>query len=94
MTVLTIKYTKKMKSDVKRIVKRGKDVSRLTVTLDLLAANEKMPERYHDHPLKGDMQGYRECHIEPDWLLIYQIKDDELFLLASGTGTHSDLFDE
>ena len=83
-----------MKRDVKRIVKRGKDISKLTATLDLLATRGLMPERYKDHPLKGDMQGYRECHIEPDWLLIYQIIDDELILLASGTGTHSDLFDE
>ena len=83
-----------MKRDVKRMVKRGKDISKLSVTLDLLAARRQMPERYQDHPLKGDMQGYRECHIEPDWLLIYQINDNELVLIASGTGTHSDLFNE
>ena len=82
-----------MKRDVKRIVKRGKDISKLTFTLDLLAAKGPIPEKYQDHPLKGNMRGYRECHIEPDWLLIYQIKDDALILLASGTGTHSDLFE-
>ena len=92
--MLTIKYTNKMKRDVRRIAKRGKDISKLTVILDLLAVKGEVPERYQDHPLKGDMLGYRECHIEPDWLLIYKIKDDELILLASGTGTHSDLFEE
>jgi len=83
-----------MKRDVKRTVKRGKDISKLTVALDLLAARKQMPEKYQDHPLKGDMLGYRECHIEPDWLLIYKIIDNELILLASGTGTHSDLFEK
>ena len=92
--MLKIKYTNKMKRDVKRVSKRGKDLSKLTSTLDLLAMGMPMPEKYHDHTLKGDLKGYRECHIEPDWLLVYQIIDDALILLASGTGTHSDLFDE
>jgi mRNA interferase YafQ len=60
----------------------------------MLAARQSMPEKYRDHQLKGKMKEYRECHIEPDWLLIYQIFEDELILSASGTGTHSDLFDE
>ena len=92
--MLEIKYTNKMKHDVKRENKRGRDISKLTAALDLLASGVQMPEKYQDHPLKGEMHGYRECHIEPDWLLIYQIVHDELVLLASGTGTHSDLFDE
>jgi mRNA interferase YafQ len=53
-----------------------------------------MPKRHADHPLRGELQGYRECHIEPDWLFIYQIIEDGLILLAAGTGTHFDLFDE
>ena len=92
--MLSIKYTNKMKRDVKRITKRGKDISKLVVVLDLLINGGQMPEKYQDHPLKGEMQEYRECHIESDWLLIYKIIDDELILLASGTGTHSDLFDD
>jgi mRNA interferase YafQ len=92
--MLAIKYTNKMKRDVKRVVKRGKDISKLINVLNLLATREQLPERNQDHPLKGELHEYRECHIEPDWLLIYQINDDELILLASGTGTHSDLFDE
>jgi mRNA interferase YafQ len=82
-----------MKRDVKRMQKRGKDLAKLIAVLDLLATGLPMPEQYRDHPLKGDMRCYRECHIEPDWLLVYQIVHDELILLAAGTGTHSDLFE-
>ncbi len=92
--MLSIIYTNKMKRDVKRMCKRGKDPSKLTAALTLLASRQQMPERYRDHPLKGEMQGYRECHIEPDWLLVYAIFEDRLVLLAAGAGTHSDLFDE
>jgi len=92
--MLTIVYTSKMKRDVKREKKRGKDLSKLTVALDLLASGKPMPEKYRDHPLKGEMRGYRECHLESDWLLVYQIIQSKLVLLASGTGTHVDLFDE
>ena len=92
--MLSIVYTNRMKRDVKRMRKRGKDIEKLTIVLDLLASGESMPEKYKDHPLRGELQGYRECHIEPDWLLIYRIIQDELILLVAGTGTHSDLFDE
>jgi len=92
--MLAIKYTAKMKRDVKRVLKRGKDISKLTSTLALLATQRQMPEQYKDHPLRGEMHGYRECHIEPDWLIVYQIQQNELILLASGTGTHSDLYEE
>ena len=90
--MLSIVYTNQMKRDVKRMSKRGKDISKMTVVIDLLASREPMPEMYRDHALIGDMKEYRECHIEPNWLLIYQIFEDELILSASGTGTHSDLF--
>ena len=92
--MLSIKYTNKMKHDMKRMSKCGKDIFKMATALDLLASGEQMPEKYRDHPLRGDMQGYRECHIEPDWLLIYKIDNDQLILLASGTGAHADLFDE
>jgi mRNA interferase YafQ len=81
-----------MKTGVRLMEKRGKDISKLIAALDLLASQQTMPENYHDHPLKGDMLGYRECHIEPNWLLVYRVYEDRLLLLASGTGTHSDLF--
>ncbi|MCL2149677.1 MAG: type II toxin-antitoxin system YafQ family toxin [Dehalococcoidia bacterium] len=92
--MLKIKFTNKMIRDVKRMIKRGKDVSRLTVTLDMLASQIKMPQKYNDHALKGEMIGFRECHIEPNWLLIYRVDKEELILLATGTGSHADLFDE
>ena len=72
--------------------KRGKDMSKLTDVLNLLAAGKLLPPNFKDHQLTGDMKDFRECHIEPDWLLIYQFHDDVLTLTATGTGTHSDLF--
>ena len=91
--MLEIVYTTKMKRDVKRMQKRGKDMSKLTAVLDILASESPMPEQCNDHLLKVEMQGYRECHIEPDLLLVYQVLQDTLILLAAGTGTHSDLFE-
>ena len=88
-----IVYTNKMKRDIKRVRKRGKDVNKLTKILSLLALRHPLPEVYNDHQLKGPLKEYRECHIEPDWLLLYQIIDKELILYATGTGTHSDLFE-
>jgi len=83
-----------MKRDVRLMKKRGKDIAKLTAALNLLAKRIPMPERYRDHRLTGNLKDFRECHIEPDWLLIYQILEDRLVLSASGTGTHSDLFSE
>ena len=81
-----------MKRDAKRMSKRGKDMSKLTDILDILAGQQPIPEHYLDHQLKGELKDFRECHIEPDWLLIYQIFKDTLILSATGTGTHSDLY--
>ena len=67
-------------------------MSKLAATLNLLASQKPMPERYFDHQLTGNLRDFRECHIEPDWLLVYQIFEDTLILSATGTGTHSDLF--
>jgi len=90
--MLSIRYTKDMKQDVKRAIKRGKDVSKLEIVLDLLANMRKLPAKYKNHKLSGIYSGCFECHIEPDWLLIYKILDDEMVLIAVATGTHSDLF--
>ncbi len=90
---LNIHYSLKMKRDVKLMVKRGKDVSKLIAVLDLLSLREKLPAKHKDHQLKGKLKDFRECHIEPDWLLMYQIYEDELILSATRTGSHSDLFD-
>ena len=89
-----IVYTNRMKRDVRRAKKRGKNISKLVETLELLQSGESMPEQYHDHQLGGKLKDFRECHIEPDWLLIYQIFENVLILSAVATGTHSDLFGE
>ena len=85
-------YTKRMKKDVRLLKKRGKDTSKLVYVLDLLKAGEPLPEKYRDHQLEGSLNDFRECHIENDWLLVYQIDKGELILFATATGTHSDIF--
>jgi len=80
----------RFKRDLKRMEKRGNDMRKLYQLITLLQAQQVLPVRYRDHPLKGDYQGLRDAHIEPDWLLIYQITGAELLL--SRTGSHADLF--
>lgn len=88
----TVKPTTKFQRDLKRIQKRGYDISLLTDVIKKLAAGEQLPERNKDHSLSGDYVGCRECHVTPDWLLIYEIVDETLVLYLTRTGTHSDLF--
>jgi mRNA interferase YafQ len=76
--------------DVKLAQRRRKDISKLRELILLLAEGQSLPPRYKDHPLSGDWSHYRDCHIESDWLLIYKIEGDDLYLVR--TGTHSDLF--
>jgi mRNA interferase YafQ len=90
--MLTIKYQKAFRRDYKRIVRRGYDVRLMEQVIDILAAGEELPEKYQDHLLIGDYAGCRECHITPNWLLVYEIKNEELILCLTRTGTHSDLF--
>ena len=90
--MLTIKYHTMFKKDFKRIKKRGYDISRLEKIVELLANEVPLPEQFKDHNLSGNYNGFRECHIAPDWLLIYQDNNNELILVLSGTGSHSDLF--
>lgn len=90
--MLKIKYLTSFKRDYKRIVRRGYDIHRLETVIGLLAEQKPLPEKYRDHSLAGDYAGCRECHITPDWLLIYEIYEDELILYLTRTGTHSDLF--
>ncbi len=87
-----IKPSSRFKKDMKLAKKRGYDQSLITEVIEILARGETLNERYQDHTLSGDYVGFRECHITPDWLLIYQIQGNELVLLLSRTGTHSDLF--
>ena len=72
--------------------KRGLNLDKLKFVINQLASGNPLEEKYRDHALTGDYKGFRECHIEPDWLLIYQIIDEELVLILSRTGSHSDLF--
>lgn len=72
--------------------KRGYNMALLQEVVDLLASGEPLPDKYRDHSLTGDYNGYRECHVLPDWLLIYRIENDLLILGLTRTGTHSDLF--
>lgn len=90
--MLTPVWSGRFKRDVKRAEKHGKDMDKLKATLSLLIEQKPIPASYNDHPLRGDWKGWRDLHIEPDWLLLYRIEGNDLELAR--TGTHSDLFDE
>ncbi len=87
-----IVYTNVMRKSTKLMQKRGKDMSKLRDVIEMLATGTELPQKYLDHSLKGNYYGYRECHIEPDWLLVYKIDKGALLLTLTKTGTHSDLF--
>ena len=89
-----IRFTNQFKKDVKLAKKKGKDLDKLFDVIGVLASGETLDEKYRDHDLSGGFKGCRECHIEPDWLLLYQIFDEELILSATATGTHADLLNE
>lgn len=80
------------KKDLKLAQKRGYDLKKIHLVITMLANGDILDAKYKDHLLTGNYGGYRECHIQPDWLLIYQIDGDHLLLFLSRTGTHSDLF--
>ncbi|MGN0164095.1 MAG: type II toxin-antitoxin system YafQ family toxin [Candidatus Ornithomonoglobus sp.] len=82
----------RFKKDLKLAIRRGYNISLLQEVVDKLADGQTLDVKYKDHELAGGYNGFRECHITPDWLLIYQIKDNELVLFLSRTGTHSELF--
>ena len=88
--MFSLRYTTAFKKDYKRLQKRGYDMTKLRQVLGHLVAGEMHEEQYQDHPLRGNYAGARDCHVEPDWVLIYAIVEDELRLLR--TGTHADLF--
>jgi mRNA interferase YafQ len=90
--IYTVKPTVKFQKDLKRIEKRGYKIDLLTEVIKKLAAGEKLDKKYLDHPLKGDLKKCRECHITPDWLLIYEISGTTLILYLTRTGTHADLY--
>ena len=90
--MLTISYSSRFKKDFKVIKRRGYDIALLEEVLGILCAEQVLPQKYRDHALTGNFIGHRECHITPDWLLIYKSEDHELLLSLTRTGTHSDLF--
>lgn len=87
-----VKFTTAYKKAYKLMKKRGLDISLLDEVVDLLRQGKQLEKRYHDHGLTGDLAGFRECHIKPDWLLIYLIENDILTLTLIDTGSHPDLF--
>lgn len=88
-----IKFTSSYKKNYKLIQKRGLDIKLLDNVIDLLREGKKLPAKYKDHSLNGKFKNFRECHIQPDWLLIYLIEEEIITLTLVSTGTHSDLFD-
>ncbi len=91
-TKYVVKFTTQFRKDYKLAMKRGLKIELLERIIMLLAAGETLPEKSKDHALTGNWVGHRECHILPDWLLVYRVEDDVLVLTLTRTGTHSDLF--
>ncbi len=87
-----VKFTAQFKKDLKLAKKQNKDLDKLFELVEILANGEKLDERYRDHALSGEYQGTRECHVEPDWLLVYEIRNDILVLMLYRLGSHSQLF--
>ena len=87
-----ILYTTKFKKDLKLVQKQGKNLDKLFTVIEWLSNDEKLDTKYRDHDLSGNYEGFRECHIEPDWLLIYRKNSEQIILYLLRTGSHSDLF--
>jgi mRNA interferase YafQ len=90
--VRTFSRTNQFKKDVKRAAKRGQDMAKLKAALELLIDGEPLPAKFKDHPLRGNFAGSRDCHLEPDWVLIYTLTEKDTHVRFERTGTHSDLF--
>lgn len=84
--------TSQFKKDYKIAMKRGLPIEELDILIRLLSSDASLPEKYKDHDLSGNWKGFRECHIQPNWLLIYKFSNNKLILTLSRTGSHSDLF--
>ena len=95
MKIYKIKYTKEFKKSLKRITKQGKQTDKLFEIIDKLSRKEKLEPKYKDHALYNDrrFKGCRDCHIEPDWILIYKYLDNEIILLLVNTGSHSNILE-
>ncbi|HIQ96328.1 MAG TPA: type II toxin-antitoxin system YafQ family toxin [Candidatus Limivivens merdigallinarum] len=88
----TVKFTTAYKKSYKLMKKRGLDLSLLDNVVDMLRQGRQLDAKYRDHELSGKLKGFRECHIKPDWLLVYLIENDILTLTLVETGTHADIF--
>lgn len=88
----SVEYTNRFKKDIKRAIKRGYDLTLIEKAIDLLQNTGKLPAQYKPHVLSGKYAGMHECHIKPDWLMVWEQDDNKLTLLFLATGTHSDLF--
>jgi mRNA interferase YafQ len=91
-TKYTVKPTTQFKKDYKLAMKRGLNIGLLEAVVTVLAQGEQLPDKNKDHALTGNWLGYRECHVQPDWLLVYRLEEDVLVLTLTRTGSHSDLF--
>jgi len=89
--LLELRQTALFKKDVRRIAKRGVNMDLLDEVIVMLRERKPLPKKYRDHPLTGNWVGHRECHIQPDWLLIYRIDNKALILTATRTGTHNEI---
>ncbi|MFZ4414094.1 MAG: type II toxin-antitoxin system YafQ family toxin [Bacteroidales bacterium] len=87
-----IRKTSQFKKDFKLILKRGNNISKIETLFNLLILGEKLPEKYKEHPLKSNFKDHFDCHIEPDWLLIFKRDENEKMITLVRTGTHSDIF--
>ena len=87
---MNLHYTTQFKKDYKRTKKQNKDIAKLRAVIEKLVAGQLLEPKYKDHQLSGNWKGHRDCHIEPDWMLIYRITADDLYL--ERTGSHSELF--
>ena len=94
MSKYTLRYTTLFKKQRKLLIRRGYDIRLLDDVIVMLANGESLPEKYRDHALSSHRKGQRDCHIRPDWILIYERNDDVLTLLLCETGTYADIFEE
>ena len=88
----SVRTSYRYRRELKKAISRGYDKFKMITVVNLLATGDPLPKNYDDHALHGNWKGYRECHVDPDWLLVYRIYQDELILLLTSTGTHSDIF--
>ena len=96
MTNYQIKYSKEFKKSLKKQIKQGKNVEKLFYVIDMLSKKEKLESKYRNHRLIDDRRFFNcfDCHIEPDWILVYKYLDDSLILLLVNTGSHSEVLDK